>query len=110
MVREVWVRGSSGRRKYYEAETDFWQIITNILKGREMRDVERALVVMQENVRQLNEAMPEMNEEDRQVAELFLGRIHQMQALFEFAQLTINTILSRVNDVDVQDISAIEIK
>lgn len=110
MVREVWVRGSSGRRKYYEAETDFWQIITNILKGREMRDVERALVVMQENVRQLNEAMPEMSEEHRQLAELFLNRIHQMQALFEFAQLTINTILSRVNDVDVQEISQIEIK
>ncbi len=110
MVREVWVRGSSGRRKYYEAETDFWQIITNILKGREMRDVERALVVMQENVRQLNEAMPEMSEENRAVAEQYLSRIHQMQALFEFAQLTINTILSRVNDADIQDISAIDVK
>lgn len=110
MVREVWVRGSSGRRKYYEAETDFWQIITNILKGREMRDVERALLVMQDNVRQLNEAMPDMNEDDRERAALFLNRIHQMQALFQFAQLMINTILAQVSDVDVQDISAIELK
>jgi DNA-binding transcriptional regulator GbsR (MarR family) len=41
MVRQVWVRGGGGRRKYYEAETDFWQIIANILSGREMRDVDR---------------------------------------------------------------------
>ncbi|MCS7070181.1 MAG: helix-turn-helix domain-containing protein, partial [Anaerolinea sp.] len=53
MVRQVWVRGSSGRRKFYEAETDFWQIITNVLKGREMRDVERALTVMEENIARL---------------------------------------------------------
>ncbi|MBL8156890.1 MAG: helix-turn-helix domain-containing protein, partial [Anaerolineae bacterium] len=25
MVRQVWVRGRGGRRKFYEAETDFWQ-------------------------------------------------------------------------------------
>jgi DNA-binding transcriptional regulator GbsR (MarR family) len=110
MVREVWVRGTSGRRKYYEAETDFWKIITNVLKWREMRDVERALVVMQDNVEQLNEAMPEMNEENRQLAELYLDRMQQIQALFQFAQLIINTILTRVSDVDVQDISEIEIK
>lgn len=110
MVREVWVRGNSGRRKYYEAETDFWQIITNILKGREMRDVERALVVMQDNVRKLNEIMPEMNGEDQQLAALYLERIRQMQVLFQFAQLMINTILARVSDVDVEEISDIELK
>lgn len=110
MVREVWVRGSSGRRKYYEAETDFWQIITNILKGREMRDVERALSVLQDNVRQLNSAMPNMGEDDQQRAALYLDRIQQMQVLFQFAQLMINTILAQVSDVDVQDISAIELK
>src|SRR5690606_13873268 len=43
IVRQVWVRGGSGRRKYYEAETDFLQIVSNILSSRELRDVERAL-------------------------------------------------------------------
>jgi DNA-binding transcriptional regulator GbsR (MarR family) len=110
MVREVWVRGSSGRRKFYEAETDFWKIITNILKWREMRDVERALVVMQENVKQLNAAMPEMSEEHRQLAALYLDRIQQIQALFQFAQMIITTLLTRVSDINVQGISEIEIK
>lgn len=97
MVRQVWVRGSSGRRKFYEAETDLWQIITNILKGREMRDVERAINVMDENVRQLNAAMSLMdNEDDREVARLYIERIAKMQALFQFAQVMIVTILARV--------------
>jgi DNA-binding transcriptional regulator GbsR (MarR family) len=109
MVRQVWVRGSSGRRKYYEAETDFWQIITNILKGREMRDVDRALMVMEDNIKKLNVTMPDMSEEDKQLAELYIDRIARMQALFRFAQLMITTILARVAENDLQGISRIEL-
>jgi len=111
MVRQVWVRGgSSGRRKYYEAETDFWQIITNILNGREMRDVDRALAVMADNVTRLRAGMPEMEADDRKLAELYIERIGQMQALFRFAQIIITSILARVGEVDWQDISRVEIE
>lgn len=108
MVRQVWVRGGSGRRKYYEAETDFWQIIRNILSGREMRDVERALTVMEDNRKRLSTALDNMSDEDRQQALLYLDRISEMQGLFRFAQLMITTILSRVSDIDVEAISGIE--
>lgn len=108
MVRQVWVRGASGRRKYYEAETDFWQIIRNILSGREMRDVERALSVMEDNSKRLSAAMDKMTDQDRQQALLYLDRINEMQGLFRFAQLMITTILSRVSDIDVEAISGIE--
>src|SRR5690606_36128952 len=54
MVRQVWVRGRGDRRKFYEAETAFWQIISNILAGREMRDVDRALAVMNKNAERLS--------------------------------------------------------
>src|SRR5436190_22597490 len=57
MVRQVWVKGRGDRRKFYEAETDFWQIISNILAGREMRDVERALHVMDDNAARLSKSM-----------------------------------------------------
>ena len=33
MVRQVWLRGKSGRRNYYQSETDFVSIFTNILSG-----------------------------------------------------------------------------
>lgn len=100
MVREVWVRGSSGRRKYYEAEANFWKIITNILSGREMRDVERALRVMDENARRLNGAMEELGEDKRELADLYLERISEMRNLFEFAQMMITAILAQVSDGD----------
>src|SRR5215216_7883615 len=71
MVRQVWVRGTNGRRKFYAAETDFWQIITNILKGREMRDVDRAIGVMDDNIKRLTAEMDAMNSEDRELAQLY---------------------------------------
>jgi DNA-binding transcriptional regulator GbsR (MarR family) len=110
MVRQVWVRGRGGRRKYYEAETDFWQIIANILSGREMRDVDRALTVLSENVARLSNAMPNMNAEDQQAAKLYLERIEQMQSLFRFAQLVITTILSKSGESDLTHASRIEIE
>jgi DNA-binding transcriptional regulator GbsR (MarR family) len=98
MVREVWVRGATGRRKFYEAESNFWRIVTNILKGREMRDVERALHVMDENVRKLAAARGDLTGDERELAALYQERIAQMQTLFQFAQLMIEAILEQVSD------------
>jgi len=111
MVRQVWIRGGGGRRKYYEAETDFWQIITNLLNGREMRDLERAINVMDENSDHLNTAMPAMEETERELADLYIQRMEQLQALFRFARMLVSTVLSQINDSsDVSDISHIEIE
>ena len=110
MVRQVWLRGRSGRRKYYEAETDFLQVITNILNGREMRDVERALAVMEDNAQRLSEAMPNLSEKDRRLANLYMDRITQIQALFRFAQLVITSILAQVSSMDLGDVSRVELE
>jgi len=110
MVRQVWLRGKSGRRKYYEAETDFLQIITNILSGREMRDVDRAISVMDENTALLKAEMAAMDEADRAEAELFVERMAQMQTMFRFAQIVITGILTKVNEMDLNDVSSIEIQ
>jgi DNA-binding transcriptional regulator GbsR (MarR family) len=111
MVRQVWVRGGSGRRKYYEAETDFWQIITNLLSGRELRDVERAIRIMDDKSVHLREALPTMSEQERGEAELYIERMKQLQALFRFAQMVISTILSQVDDdADFSEITHIEIE
>jgi DNA-binding transcriptional regulator GbsR (MarR family) len=108
MVRQVWVRG--GRRKYYEAEVDFWQIISNIISGREMRDVDRALLVMDEDVKRLLHTQESMSETDQKIAQLYLERISQIQSLFRFAQLIITSILSRAGQLDLDDVSRIEIE
>jgi len=110
MVRQVWVRGRGGRRKFYEAETNFWQIITNILNGREMRDVERAISVMEDNGVRLMECMAEMSAEDRATAQVYIERMGQMQIVFRFAQLVMTNILAQVGSTDVTQVSRIEIQ
>ncbi len=95
MVRQVWVRGSSSRRKYYEAETDFWQIIGNVLSGREMRDLDRAISTMDENIARLQNQMSTMDERDQALAQVYIDRIGKMKALFHFAQTVISSIVAR---------------
>jgi DNA-binding transcriptional regulator GbsR (MarR family) len=102
MVRQVWVRGQSGRRKFYEAETDFWQIIANILAGREMRDLDRALNIMDVNTSRLESSMSSMSEEDQKLAELYLERMAQIQALFRFAQTLITSVLAQAGNGEIK--------
>lgn len=110
MVRQVWVKAGGGRRKYYEAETDFLQIITTILSGREMRDLDRALNVLHENIDRLNKALPQMNEAEKQLGEVYIERITQMQTMFKFAQMLIVSLLARIGDLNLDEIADIEIK
>ncbi len=110
MVRQVWVRGGSGRRKYYQAETDFWQIFSNFLSGRELRDLEHALAVMQENHQRVSGVIADLPPDQQILARLYLDRIAQMQALFRFAQLIINSILNQVSGIDVSDVSSVELQ
>lgn len=110
MVRQVWVRGGSGRRKYYEAVTDFWQIISNLFSSREMRDVERAISVMDDNSDTLKAGMATMSEEERKIAELYIARMEQLQGLFRLAQMIISTVLAQADENDMSDISNIQIQ
>lgn len=98
MVRQVWVPGGNGRRKYYEAETDLWQIITNLISGREMRDIERAIAVIETNRSQLREASQEMSAEEKEMAELYIERMNQMEALFRFAWTIVTMILGQMSE------------
>ncbi len=109
MVRQVWVRGGSGRRKYYQAETDFWQIFTTIMSGREMRDMERALSVMEENRQRISNSIDDFPADQQILARLYLDRIAQMQALFRFASLIVNSILNQVRSSDLNDVSSVEL-
>ena len=109
MVRQVWVRGGSGRRKYYQAETDFWQIFTTIMSGREMRDMERALSVMEENRQRISNSIDDFPADQQILARLYLDRIAQMQALFRFASLIVNSILNQVRSSDLTDVSSVEL-
>lgn len=108
IVREVWVRGD--RRKFYEAESDFWKILTNVLGARELRDVNQALEVLESNIQHLREAIPNMDQADQSLASYYVGRIDQMKDFFRFAKLILTSILERNRNINVGDVKRIDIE
>jgi DNA-binding transcriptional regulator GbsR (MarR family) len=93
MVREVWVKGD--RRKFYEAESDLWKVVTAILESRERREVGVALKVLSENANRLEEAQSTLSEEERQRAEFYLDRVQDMRRFFEFASFGLDMLLQQ---------------
>jgi DNA-binding transcriptional regulator GbsR (MarR family) len=108
VVREVWMRGD--RRKFYEAESDFWKILTNVLGARELRDVNQALEVLEGNIQHLREATPSMDQADQALASYYIQRIDQMKDFFRFAKLILTSILERSRDINVGDVKRIDIE
>lgn len=107
MAKEVWMRGD--RKKYYAAESDLWLVIRNVLGSREQREVQRALIVLQESMAKLRAAEGELTDEERELAYFYLERIEELQAFFEVAQLALHTVLGQDNELDFEAVTKIEI-
>ena len=93
LAREVWVRGD--RRKYYEAESDLWRALTNVLGSRELRDVNQALGVLETNIERLRTGADAMSDDERELAHFYVGRIDQMKDFFRLAELILTSIIER---------------
>ncbi len=108
MVREVWVRGD--RRKYYEAESDLWRILTNVLGSREMRDVNHAIDILETGIDRLRENMSGMSEADQKLAGFYIERIDQMKDFFRFAKLILTSIIERDRHFNVSQVRRVDIE
>ena len=93
LAQEVWVRGD--RRKYYEAESDLWRALTNVLGSRELRDVNQALGVLEKNIERLRTGADAMSDNERELAHFYVGRIDQMKDFFRLAELILTSIIER---------------
>jgi hypothetical protein len=51
-----------------------------------------------------------MSEADQELAKLYIERMEQMQSLFRFAQLLINSILGKAGEMDVSQVSRIDLE
>ncbi len=103
MAKEVWVRGE--RKKYYMAESDFWTVIRNVLSGREMREVQVALQVLEESVDKLKAVEDELPSEEQELAVYTLERIDDLRAFFQLALLVLETFMANSDEIDFEDIS-----
>jgi len=96
MVRQAFVKGEHRRKKFYEAETDLWQIIRNLLSVREKREIDRTLNILRANVVRLKQIQTGQKDQDDHTynrASVFLERIEMLEALFSFARVLITSML-----------------
>ncbi len=102
IVREVWVRDT--RKKFYEAETDLWKVLTHVLGSRELRDVDRALTVLDSNISQLRETMPQMDDEQKSLAKYYVERIDELSDFFRLARVILTSLLNQGSAFDLTQI------
>lgn len=107
MAKEVWMRGE--RKKYYQAESDMWQMIRNVLSSRERREVDLALHVLGESIEKLQGAEAELTPEEKELAQYYLERIADLQGFFQFAQIALETVLGSQESLDFDAVTKIEI-
>jgi DNA-binding transcriptional regulator GbsR (MarR family) len=103
MAKEVWVRGE--RKKYYMAESDMWTVIRNVLSGREMREVQLALHVLDDSVGKLRAAEDELSPDEHERAVYVLERIGELQVFFQLAQTVLETFVASSDEIDSEEIS-----
>ncbi|NDJ86921.1 MAG: hypothetical protein GYB66_13650 [Chloroflexi bacterium] len=102
IVHEVWVRDS--RKKFYEAESDLWKALTNVLGSRELRDIDRALDVLEKNIGRLRETMPKMDTEQQALAQHYIDRIDQLSDFFRLARVVLTSLMAYGREFDVNQI------
>ena len=108
MAKEIWMRGE--RKKYYQAESEMWQVIRNVLGSRERREVDLALHVLGDSVEKLQKAEGDLTPEEQELAKYYLERIADLQSFFTFAQIALETVLGNsVENLDFEAITKIEI-
>lgn len=107
MAKEHWVRGE--RKKFYQAEPDMWQVIRNVLNGRERREVNLALQVLGDSVEKLQSAEITLPEDEEELREYYLERIADLQAFFGVAQIALESVLGSDNGIDFEEVTRIDI-
>ncbi|HKJ28028.1 MAG TPA: hypothetical protein VJ965_10345 [Anaerolineales bacterium] len=77
------------RKDYYTAETDFWEMIKNILKQREQAEFDHALSTVAESLDMVSDA-----DDDPELIEFYHKRMQAMQAFFKTLDSLFSAMLS----------------
>src|SRR5215475_1253766 len=84
VVHKIWVRGQ--RREHYQAETDFWKMISGVLNERERREIGAAVEAVKRAVagaRAAEAAAPKRLAAEARFTAERLERLHEICALGE---------------------------
>jgi DNA-binding transcriptional regulator GbsR (MarR family) len=78
------------RKDYYTAETDFWQLVKNVLREREKNEFSRALKTIEESL----EMVENTNAQDDELAAFYKVRLDNMKRFFDTLDNLVATLLA----------------
>jgi DNA-binding transcriptional regulator GbsR (MarR family) len=81
------------RRDFYVAETDFWQVVKNVLRERQHSEFDHALRTVNESL-ELIESAKTVEAEDVKTAGFYQQRIREMERFFNTLDNLVATILA----------------
>ena len=78
------------RKDYYTAETDFWQLVKNVLREREKNEFSRALNTVEESL----EMVKNTSEQDNDLVDFYKVRLENMKRFFDTLDNLVATLLA----------------
>jgi HTH-type transcriptional regulator, glycine betaine synthesis regulator len=91
VVRKV--RRDGERQELYEAETDFWKMISGILNDRERKEIRAASVLIENACKHARVAKKQSKGTQRKDAELALARLDQLAAVCSVGETLLDMLL-----------------
>lgn len=82
LVRQIYKWAD--RKNYYEAETDIWKAVSNILQERERKESQQIIDSLDQSVRMLEEFSKHPGSDQAVAAEFYLERMEILRSLFQF--------------------------
>ncbi len=82
LVRQIYKWAD--RKNYYEAETDIWKAVSNILQERERKESQQMIESLDQGVLRMEELGKSVEGEVAASAEFYLERMQMLRRLFQF--------------------------
>lgn len=94
VVHRVWVRGE--RREHYQAETDFWKMISGVLNERERREIAAALETVGQAVADARATERASGPAVKQQAAFVAERLERLQEICRLGQTMLDMLLGQL--------------
>jgi len=92
VVRRVWVHGD--RRLHFQAETDFWRMIGNVMNERERREIHTATEQVDEALRLARRARRASRGASREHIDFMVDRMEKLRTLYAAGQKLLDLLLT----------------
>ena len=94
VVKRVWRPGE--RKEFFEAETDFWKMISGVLNERERREIRAAITTMNEAEAEVRAARRAFRGKARTAAAHTAERLARLRAVCELGEVMLETLLGNL--------------